>query len=362
MPGRAACRAIATLAVLAVAVVAGARTSPAAQPDGSSPCAIQTTERIVAVGDVHGAYDRLVAILRAAGLTDRRARWTGGRAILVQTGDVVDRGPDSRRVLDLLRRLEREAARAGGQVHALVGNHEAMRLMSHWNDVSEEEYAAFRTRDSDEVRERLHEVLSADAARQARAEKRPFDRAAYRRRFLREVPLGFIEMRHAFGPDGEYGRWIRERLAMVRINGIVFVHGGADLATAGLGCDGINAAIREELALGEPSAEAMGAMISQRETGPLWYRGLHAPAGATEVDAVLRTLDARAMVVGHTPVDHSRIAPRHGGRVIAIDTGMLGGASYPRGVASALEIRGDELTAVYEDRREALPPLPSSVP
>src|SRR5687767_8705865 len=105
--------------VLALALWVVAMVSPAAQsatpPAGAdvSSCGIETTERIVAVGDVHGAYDRFVAVLRQAGLIDARQRWSGGRAILVQTGDVLDRGPDSRRVLDLLRRLEGEAVRAG---------------------------------------------------------------------------------------------------------------------------------------------------------------------------------------------------------------------------------------------------------
>ena len=87
-----------------------------AQSRALSPCDIRTSERVVAVGDVHGAYAQFAAILRAAVLIDGRDRWIGGRAILVQTGDVLDRGSDSRRALDLLRRLEREAAQARGRV------------------------------------------------------------------------------------------------------------------------------------------------------------------------------------------------------------------------------------------------------
>src|SRR5262245_29092303 len=105
---------------LAIAAVAAVSARVAAQTDVSSVCRVQTSERVVAIGDVHGAYDRFVAILRAAGLVDGRARWIGGRSILVQTGDVLDRGPASRRVLDLLRQLERDAGRAGGQVFALL--------------------------------------------------------------------------------------------------------------------------------------------------------------------------------------------------------------------------------------------------
>ena len=37
---------------------------------------------------------------------------------------------------------------------------------------------------------------------------------------------------------------------------------------------------------------------------------------------------------------------------------MLGGTFYPAGVASALEIRGDAVTAIYEQRREPLGSLP----
>ena len=94
---------------------------------GNSPCDIQTTERVVAVGDVHGAFDNFVAILRAAQVIDNRNRWSGRRTVLVQTGDILDRGPDSRKAIDLLRRLERDAQRAGGRVVSLLGNHELMR-------------------------------------------------------------------------------------------------------------------------------------------------------------------------------------------------------------------------------------------
>ena len=88
------------VATLALPVRAGAR---AAAPDS---CAIDGVERIVAIGDVHGAYDRFVAILRSSGLIDQDRHWSGGRAHLVQTGDGLDRGPDSRKAPDLLKRLQ----------------------------------------------------------------------------------------------------------------------------------------------------------------------------------------------------------------------------------------------------------------
>ena len=62
-------------------------------------------------------------------------------------------------------------------------------------------------------------------------------------------------------------------------------------------------------------------------------------------------------MVGHTVPADSRITTRFEGRVIQIDTGMIGGSFFPDGVGSALEIRGDTLTAIYENGRERLPSL-----
>lgn len=80
------------------------------------------------VGDVHGAHDKLRALLMRAGLIDRAGNWTGGRAHLVFLGDYVDRGPDGVGVLRLVQQLERQARGGGGQVTALLGNHEVMFL------------------------------------------------------------------------------------------------------------------------------------------------------------------------------------------------------------------------------------------
>jgi len=76
------------------------------------------------VGDVHGHLDKLISALNRVGLVDDGGHWTGGRDSLWFLGDFVDRGPDGIGVIELVMRLGDEAARAGGQVHSLLGNHE----------------------------------------------------------------------------------------------------------------------------------------------------------------------------------------------------------------------------------------------
>jgi hypothetical protein len=347
-------RALAIAGALALLAI-GLPTRPLAQARGGSACNVETTERVVAIGDVHGAYDRFVEMLRATSLIDERERWSGGRAILVQTGDVLDRGPDSRKVLDLLRRLERDAERAGGRVYALIGNHEQMRMIGDWRYVSAGEYAAFRNTGSDELRDRILGVASDNAERAARASRRSFDPAEFRARFFKEVPLGFIEMRQAFSADGEYGRWLRTHVAVVKINGVLFVHGGISPAIATMGCEAINAAVAKDLTVVDPSPAEGNALFSSQETGPLWYRGLVTePEGAFQarLQEILGALDAQAIVVGHSVSETFRIATRFQGRVVQIDTGMLGGESYKGGRPSALDMTGRTLTAVYLDGRE----------
>ena len=331
--------------------------APARPAVASASCDISTTERIVAVGDVHGAFDKFVTILQEAKIIDSRRRWTGGRAILVQTGDVTDRGPDSRKVLDLIRKLTDEAAKAGGAVHALLGNHEAMRAMGVNRDVGPGEFAAFRTPESADLRNRYFELLVEDNAKRAKAAGTEFDVAAYRKLFFDATPLGAVEMQLAFGPKGEYGRWLRDRDAMVKINGVVFMHGGPSAAVAAMGCAAINAQVRTELATLTAAGPNLDKSLTMGPDGPLWYRGLvdgTPGVGEPEVDAILKTLDARALVLGHTVPNGFRITPTQGGRVVQIDTGMLNGEFFPGGLPSALEIHGDKWTAIYVGKREPL--------
>jgi Calcineurin-like phosphoesterase len=305
------------------------------------PCEFDKVERIVAVGDVHGAYNEFVEILKTAGILDARDRWAAGRTHFVQTGDLVDRGPDSRKALDLLQRLERDASRAGGRVHALIGNHEAMWMLGDLRYVSAGEYAAFTTKDSESLRRQVIETLPEEQ----------------REALFKNTPLGMIELVRAFGPKGQYGEVLRKRNAVVRINGLIFMHGGISPAIASMRCAEINATVRKDLAGGAPPADmAPAQMLTTREDGPLWYRGLStepAETFAPQLDAILTAQQARGFVIGHSVSATGSIQTRFDGKVIMIDTAMLPGYA-PKGRASALEIRGGVFTAIYKDGREVI--------
>ena len=300
-------------------------------------------ERVVAVGDVHGDYATFVSVLRSARLIDEKGRWIGGKAHLVQTGDVLDRGPDSRKAMDLLMSLEKQAAKAGGQVHALIGNHEAMNLYGDLRYTTPGEFAAFRTGQSEEVRATFWE-------REVSALPSP-PSDADRKKWEAEHPLGWFEQRVEFGPKGKYGKWIRSLNAVVKINGSLYLHGGISPRFAAFSVDQINEMVAAELndfsKLNDQSAVMAG-------DGPLWYRGMsqdEKAASDAEVDQVLAAFKVKQIVVGHTPTAGA-VIPRYGGKVLVIDVGLS--AHYGTHPVCLVQ-EGDTVYAVHRGNKVLLP-------
>ena len=326
---------------------------PSAAEDG---CNVRNVQRVVAVGDVHGAYDNFVRVLQMTRLVDEGTNWIGGRTHFVQTGDLLDRGARTREVLDLMMRLEKEAKKAGGRVHALLGNHEVMNMMGDLRYVVADEYEAFKTSRSDALREDFIDRVMDRARSQARSRREAFDAKAYRANLEKQAPLGFVERQEAFSPEGTYGKWLRSREAVARIDGVVFLHGGLSPQVAELGCETINKRLHREITKDFEKTQRNGReTLSGGAEGPLWHRGLATEDETTfapVLDTILLAMKAHAIVVGHTVTPDGRIHRRFGGRVIMIDAGMS--PAY-RGSLAALEIGADGvMTAVHPDRREPI--------
>ena len=307
-------------------------------------------ERIVAVGDVHGDYEQFVRTLRAAGIINRKNKWTGGQTHLVQTGDVPDRGPDSRKVMDLLMRLEKQAKKTNGFVHALIANHEAMNVYGDLRYVHPGEYEAFRDMRSSQLRDSYYENHVERIERNPPPEGLPNFNLAYKEKWFRDRPLGFFEHRLEFAPNGKYGRWIRKHNAIIRINDILFVHGGIGPDYVPLTIAEINSRVRDEL---EDFSRLRGGMVIDPE-GPLWYRGLaqhDEESEAPHLQALLDQHDARRIVMGHTMIAKA-VMPRFGGRAIFIDVGM---SRFYGGPPACLLIEGDQLFAIHRGKKLPLP-------
>jgi hypothetical protein len=302
--------------------------------------------------------------------------------------------------MELLMRLEGEAKRAGGRVDVLLGNHEGMNILHDLRDVSVDAYRAFADRDSESRRAKGY-ITHATIARRAGQELNRND-------WLRDHPPGYIEYVEAMGPSSRFGRWLRSRRVVTKVDDSIFMHAGIAPGSS-LNLDDVNRTVEREIRAFDDAVSALqgaghiGPFFTLQEIvnaasgeltrvatllrekqelppeitqeyvgrlqrllsidqwsllvpeGPMWFRG-YATSGEEaqpQIEALLKRLGAARFVVGHTPQLPGRIASRFGNRVFLIDTGMLS-TYYKGGRASALEIAGGRITAIYTDEKEPL--------
>jgi hypothetical protein len=255
--------------LVTLAAISCSRGEPGSK--AAAPVSAAPTVHIVAIGDLHGDLDVTRRALRLAGAIDPSDHWSGSSLTLVQTGDTIDRGDDDRAVLDLLDRLRGEAARAGGALIALCGNHEVMNVGGDLRYVSAKSAAAFP------------------------------DRA------------------QAFAPGAPYARLLANWPVIAKVGDTLFVHGGVLQQHVRYGIDAIN---RETSAWmrGERPAPS----VLMQEDAPIWTRLYSSDpdaAACVQLDSVLHALGAARMVVGHTPQSHG-ISAACSEKVWRIDTGM----------------------------------------
>ncbi len=352
----------------------------------ADPYDISTKARVVAFGDVHGAYDDWTRLLEELGIIDAKLNWSGGKTHLVSLGDLIDRGPGSRDVVELLMKLDRQAKAAGGAVHMVLGNHEVMVMTGDLRYVSPAEYAAFEGDETQAERDAMY------------AEYRRYnvggEEAEVRAAFDGEYPLGYLGLRKAYSLKGKLGQWLIKQPFVVKVNDKVYMHGGIakdasadDLATlnrrmtgelrgflesmealraAGVmpwylpydqRLDFLNARA-EEFAAANPKTRAdwfdpLQKVFEAQQAfvfGPdsvNWYRGsamCHPYSESFNTERFLKRVGARQLVIGHTPTE-GKVHQRMDGLVIRLDTGML--KSVYNGQASALVSDGGSTYVRY---------------
>lgn len=298
--------------------------------------------RVAAIGDIHGDMAALKEALALAGVIGADGKWSGGKTHLVQVGDLPDRGPDTKALIEYLMELEKQARRAGGFVHVLIGNHDAMNVYGDLRYVSPAEFAAFAGPRSKEMRD---EVIDAMLKRD-----NPPDKDAFREKLEKEMPLGWVEHRRAWTPpDGAFGKWTASHNTVLKIDDTLFVHAGISPRVAAMSIGDINKKVREELR--DPAKLEGG--LTQAEDGPLWYRGL--ATGTREeigahLNALLSTYAVKRIVIGHTPT-RAPIQGRLDGRVIDVDTGMSRSYGGPK---DCLLIEGGKLFTMAGGKKTPL--------
>jgi Calcineurin-like phosphoesterase len=302
---------------------------------------LETPRHLYALGDVHGDYDRLVELLVAGKIiaevpaTPEGVRWTAGPAVLVVTGDMIDKYTHALAVIALFRALEGQAQKAGGRLVITLGNHEA-------------------------------EFLASPDGR---------NRAEFTQE-LRAAGISLADV--AAGRDaGGIGTWLRNLPAGAKVGDWFFCHAGN---TGGRTLTDLRAELEKEIdekgfaapILLNPNSMLMARMHPRpwwdADARPLELRDIKAPktkaasqSGEQRLRAGIEALGAKHLVLGHQPGqitfsdgtvrEAGEVYGKYDGLIFLIDTGMSRGAAGGRGALLHIE-PGDPhpvVTAVYAD-------------
>lgn len=240
--------------------------------------------KIGAVSDIHGQHDTFIKLLRNNGVINKKNKWTFGNGHFIVAGDMFDKGSQVTEVLWFLYDLEKQAEEKGGKLHVLLGNHDVMVLNGNLRS----------------VHPKYKEVGK-----------------------ILEKPFNTL-----FKKGTVLGDWLRTRPVVLKVNDILFTHGGLhpELITKGLSMKDINSQFKQQLVESELSEKRneLGNYL-HRGNGPIYYRGYFQGKIATtkQIDDLLAYFNIKNIVVGHTT--HRNIETRYSGKVIAIDANMKSG-------------------------------------
>ncbi len=246
-------------------------------------------EKIAVVSDIHGQFDVIRKVLISHGVMNEDQHWTFGKGHFVVVGDIFDRGEQVTETLWLIYNLQQEAREAGGRVHFLLGNHETM-------------------------------IMDRDV------------RYVNDRYMITSGLLG-TPYYDLYGPNAYLGRWLRSLPLTIRINEMVFVHGGfsKELVREVKGLKNINDLYHQYLIDTEEGLEVCAEKAEQLnllggKAGPLWYRGyfLDEEFEQRDIDRILKRVGATKMIVGHT--SFQAIRTFFNGKVLAVDSSMKFGS------------------------------------
>lgn len=330
---------------------------------------LEEGQRLICVGDVHGDVMKLKEFLEIGGVYDPckppSEQWIGGNTILVQCGDVLDRGFEELECFNLLTRLSQQAANNRGHVILLFGNHEALNCggMFHYTE-GDAEYEAF-------VGKTIDQQLQTEKWRMQYAGNQPARWATY------EPGTGVLA-----------APLLANMKVAVKVGRTVCVHAGLTakhLDDYG-GITGMNQAaqnwMKQEATLPSNNLgeyESIGALVydvqKRAQDGadrmpcvlgggagaesPVWMRDYSSPNDAVPnnpkaqqmIDAALFQLQADRMVMGHTVQRQINSALQ--GKAWRVDVGASKGVM--NGTPEVLEVRkenGEEVVSVLTKQGE----------
>lgn len=240
-------------------------------------------DSISVISDIHGEYNTYINLLKAMGIIDQNLNWKFGKGHLVVLGDTFDRGNMVTEILWHLFGLEKQAIKAGGMVHLLLGNHEVMVFNKDLGFIND--------------------------------------------KYVKVETISNINYYDLYSENSVLGRWLLSKPVVITINNIIFVHGGIsiEMVQRKLTIKQINQIFSNKII-----GKDVGSNFENKELkflyedyGPVWYRGYFLDTNFNEgkLDSILDFYGKEHIVVGHT--SFSKIIPLFNNKVLGIDAGIM---------------------------------------
>jgi hypothetical protein len=239
-------------------------------------------DSIAAISDIHGEYNSYIKLMKSLGIIDDKLNWKFGKGHLVVIGDSFDRGNMVTEVLWHLFGLEKQALKAGGMVHLLLGNHETLMFGKDFRYMN--------------------------------------------RKYVKVEAITGVDYSKLYSAESVLGKWLRSQPAILSINDIIFVHGGVsiEMVRRKMKIEQINQifsdmTLRQEV---DHEGEVSDLKFLDGDYGPIWYRGFFSDKSFCEsrLDSILTFYDKKHIVVGHTTADEIRSL--FDNKIFGIDAGL----------------------------------------
>ncbi|TRX59560.1 metallophosphoesterase [Fulvivirga sp. M361] len=241
--------------------------------------------KIAVLSDIHGQYDLFIKLLQAQKIINKKGKWSYGKGHFIIVGDVFDRGDSVTETLWFLYKLEKEAIKAGGKVHLLLGNHEVMVLNGDLRYIHDK-----------------YQLISE------------------------KMDMKYHEL---FGSNTLIGHWLRTKPVAITINDIAFAHAGfsPEFASKGFDIQSTNRLFYKKIIdkTKKDIAKNDTAKFLAKSDGPIWYRGYFKDENFTKQQAteILEHLNKKHIVVGHTSM--KKVKSHFDGTIFSVDSSIKKG-------------------------------------
>ncbi|MED6110800.1 Glycosylated integral ER membrane protein [Stylosanthes scabra] len=316
--------------------------------------------RILAVGDLHGDLKQARCALEMAGVlsSDGQDLWTGGETVLIQVGDILDRGEEEVAILSLLRSLDKQAKAKGGAVFQVNGNHETMNVEGDFRYVDSgafdecNDFLEYINDSEDDWEETFTGWVDVS---ERWKEERTMSSSYWGPWNLVKRQKGVIARSILFRPGGPLARELARHSVVLKVNDWVFCHGGLLPHHVSYGIERMNKEVSEWMrGLRQDDSNPNIPFIATRGYDSVVWNRLYSRDAPDLVDyqdkqvcsvleETLQAVGAKAMVVGHTPQTIG-VNCKYNCNIWRVDVGMSSGVLNSR--PEVLEIIDDKARVI----------------